>query len=89
MQVIAINHAVAYQFRQREIISDSDLNTKQHAYYFQPLEKVRSKLKVSEKDKGLISPEKTNHFNKNNKTRKKNLLKNSKHVDHKNTNLGR
>ena len=55
----------------------------------QSLEKVRSKLKVSDKVKGAIPSGNNIDFNKDNITRKKNLFKNSDHVDHKDTNLGR
>ena len=53
------------------------------------LQKVRSKLKVSEKAKSAIPSKNTIDFHKDNVTRKKNLLKNSEHVDHEDTNLGR
>ena len=55
----------------------------------QSLEKVRSKLKVSEKAKRAIPSEKTIDFYKDNVTRKKNVLKNSEDVDHKGINFGR
>lgn len=53
------------------------------------LEKIRDKLKVSEKEKSSLSSENTIDFDNNNVTRKKNLLKNSWHVHHKGTNFGR
>ena len=55
----------------------------------QSLEKVRSNLNVSDREKSLTPLKITTDFNRDNVTRKKKLLKNSEHVDHKDTNLGR
>ena len=55
----------------------------------QSLKKIRNRLKVFEKEKISIISENTIESNKDNVTRKKDLLKNSEQVDYKDTNLER
>ena len=61
------------------MISDLDLIAKQHVDY-SVNKKVRSKLKVSEKENKLIPSKSNIDFNKGNVTTKKKFLKISEHV---------